>query len=405
MLTEGYVGAEERLFKKSLVKIFCSCIVLKQSLVFLPQELLSCFMSDSFSSLRQAANLSIDAAADFLRVPLSEVKAYEQGRKTPPTSNVMALKGLTIVEQENCPTSKNVSVSNVTYKFIDLFAGIGGFHIALDSLEAECVFASEINPYARKTYIHNHSNRSPELFKKNRFAGDIKEVNIDEIPDFDILCGGFPCQPFSQAGYKRGFQESHENRGNLFFDIVNILEAKKPKAFFLENVRHIKNHDDGKTFATIRQTLENLGYSFHFKMVKASDHGLPQHRPRIFMVGFRGEATDESTFKFPDAEPLKMTMSDIFGRPCNKPIGYTLRVGGRGSGLMDRRNWDTYAVGGDVIRLSSTEGIKMMGFPEDFEFPVSETQAMKQLGNSVAVPAVKATAKEIIKYLGSDFAT
>jgi len=357
-------------------------------------------MSDSFSSLRQAANLSIDAAANFLRVPLSEVKAYEQGKKTPPTSNVMALKGLTIVEPEASEIDKKVKRSKKPYRFIDLFAGIGGFHIALDELDAECVFASEINPYARKTYIHNHRNRSPELFKKNRFAGDIKEVDINEIPDFDILCGGFPCQPFSQAGYKRGFQESHENRGNLFFDIVNILEVKKPRAFFLENVRHIKNHDDGKTFKTIQKTLENLGYSFHYKMVKASDHGLPQHRPRIFMVGFRGEITEESTFKFPDAEPLKMTMSDIFGRPCNKPVGYTLRVGGRGSGLMDRRNWDTYAVDGEVIRLSSKEGIKMMGFPKGFEFPVSETQAMKQLGNSVAVPAVQATARKVIDYLG-----
>ena len=357
-------------------------------------------MSDSFSSLRQAANLSIDDAADFLRVPLSDVKAYEQGRKVPPTSNVMALKGLTIVGPDEVPNGENGQSAKSSYKFIDLFAGIGGFHLALDSLDAECVFASEINPFARKTYIHNHSKRSPDLFKKNRFAGDIKEVDVNEIPDFDILCGGFPCQPFSQAGYKRGFQESHENRGNLFFDIVNILEAKKPKAFFLENVRHIKNHDEGKTFETIQKTLENLGYSFHYKMVKASDHGLPQHRPRIFMVGFRGETTEESSFQFPEAEPLKMTMSDIFGRPCNKPIGYTLRVGGRGSGLMDRRNWDTYAVDGEVVRLSSKEGKKMMGLPKDFEFPVSETQAMKQLGNSVAVPAVRATAAKIIEYLG-----
>jgi len=117
------------------------------------------------------------------------------------------------------------------------------------------------------------------------------------------------------------------------------------------------------------------------------------------MVGFRGETTKESTFKFPDAVPLEMTMSDIFGKPCNKAIGYTLRVGGRGSGLMDRRNWDTYAVGGDVVRLTSKEGIKMMGLPADFEFPVSETQAMKQLGNSVAVPAVRATAERILTYL------
>ena len=285
------------------------------------------------------------------------------------------------------------------FRFIDLFAGIGGFHFALNDLGAECVFASEINLFARQTYIHNHKKHSPRLFKEDNFAGDIKDVIPKNIPDFDILCGGFPCQPFSQAGYKRGFHDEKDNRGNLFFDIIKILKIKKPKAYFLENVRHIKNHDEGRTFKAIQNELERLGYSFHWKMVKASDHGLPQHRPRIFMVGFKGEKTATSRFEFPDAEPLTMTMSDIFGEPCNKEIGYTLRVGGRGSGLMDRRNWDTYSLSGRTVRLSSKEGIKMMGLPAGFEFPVSETQAMKQLGNSVAVPAVKATAKAMMVYM------
>ena len=173
---------------------------------------------------------------------------------------------------------RNVSHSKINkLKFIDLFAGIGGFHLALHDLKAECVFASEINPYARQTYIHNHSKISPKLFKADNFAGDIKEVDPKDIPDFDILCGGFPCQPFSQAGYKRGFHDEQDNRGNLFFDIINILKTKKPQAYFLENVRHIKNHDDGRTFKAIQSELEKLGYSFHYKMVKASDHGLPQH--------------------------------------------------------------------------------------------------------------------------------
>jgi len=122
-------------------------------------------------------------------------------------------------------------------KFIDLFAGIGGFHLALHNLGAECVFASEINPYARKTYIHNHSQISPHLFEANNFIGDIKSVDASNIPDFDILCAGFPCQPFSQAGFKKGFEDSKENRGNLFFDIIKIIKSKKPAAFFLENVR------------------------------------------------------------------------------------------------------------------------------------------------------------------------
>jgi len=344
----------------------------------------------SFSALRSSAKLSIADAAEFLRVPEDDIIAFDSGIKKPNVSSLLALEGLSLVSKEKSTTE---------LKFIDLFAGIGGFHLALHSLGVECVFASEINPYARKTYIHNHSKISPSLFKNGNFIGDIKSVTPATIPDFDILCGGFPCQPFSQAGYKRGFKESKDDRGNLFFDIVKIIRAKKPAAFFLENVRHIKNHDEGRTFAIIQKMLEDEGYSFKFKMVKASDHGLPQHRPRIFMVGFKGETTAESTFEFPDAEPLNMTMSDIFGKPCNKAIGYTLRVGGRGSGLMDRRNWDTYAVDGDVVRLTSKEGIKMMGLPSDFEFPVSETQAMKQLGNSVAVPAVRATAKHMIAYL------
>ncbi|WP_233341664.1 DNA cytosine methyltransferase [Robiginitomaculum antarcticum] len=357
-----------------------------------------------FTELRKSAQLSVSGAAEFLRVPIKEIEAFENGAKRPAISTIKALEGLALVSNIDDPKSYRNKADQIQVskplKFIDLFAGIGGFHLALHSLDAECVFASEINIHARKTYEHNHRKISSALFMNKKFAGDIKEVAPADIPDFDILCGGFPCQPFSQAGYKRGFHEAKENRGNLFFDIINIIEAKQPSAFFLENVRHIKNHDEGKTFAVIQKTLEDLGYSFHHKMVKASDHGLPQHRPRIFMVGFRGEKSEESTFKFPDAEPLNMTMSDIFGKPCNKAVGYTLRVGGRGSGLMDRRNWDTYSVAGNVIRLNSFYGRKMMGFPDNFEFPVSETQAMKQLGNSVAVPAIRATAKSLIEYLG-----
>jgi DNA (cytosine-5)-methyltransferase 1 len=235
------------------------------------------------------------------------------------------------------------------------------------------------------------------LFAGVNFASDISDVDPAQVPEFDILCAGFPCQPFSQAGYKKGFQDSNNNRGNMFFEIVRFLKTKRPPAFFLENVRHLKNHDDGRTFETIKNTLEELGYSFYFNIVKASDFGLPQHRPRIFMVGFLDDS--EKSFEFAQPQPLEMFMSDVFGEPCNKSIGYTLRVGGRGSGLNDRRNWDTYMVNGRQLRLNSEAGKKMQGFPANFRFPVSETQAMKQLGNSVAVTAVRATAKQIIGYL------
>jgi DNA (cytosine-5)-methyltransferase 1 len=295
----------------------------------------------------------------------------------------------------------NKKGKNDKIKFIDLFAGIGGFHLAFSRAGAKCVFVSEWDEHARKTYEHNFRKTDPELFNKglfagerNLFAGDITKIDAKDIPNFDIVCGGFPCQPFSQAGFKKGFSDT---RGTLFHDIVRIIKEKRPAAFFLENVRHLLNHDDGKTFEVIKKAItEELGYSFHYKIVKASDYGLPQHRPRLFMVGFRNP---EIEFKFPEPIRLEKTMSDIWGAPCQKKIGYTLRVGGRGSGLNDRRNWDTYLVDGKIKRLTPLEGKRLMGFPANFEFPVTETQAMKQLGNAVAVDAVYMVAQQIINSL------
>lgn len=283
---------------------------------------------------------------------------------------------------------------NSSLKFIDLFAGIGGFHLAFQKAGARCVFVSEWDKYARMTYEKNFRKTEPDLFDEGYFAGDITKVVPQAIPDFDILAAGFPCQPFSHAGFKKGFAD---RRGTLFHDIVRIIEEKKPSAIFLENVSHLLKHDDGKTFQVIKKTIEEeLGYSFHYQLVRASDFGLPQHRPRLFMVGFRNKSIK---FDFPKPIPLKKTMSDIFGGKCEKKIGYTLRVGGRGSGIHDRRNWDSYVVDGKVKRLTPKEGKRMQGFPEDFIFPVSEVQAMKQLGNSVAVSAIYAVAQEIVNTL------
>jgi DNA (cytosine-5)-methyltransferase 1 len=279
--------------------------------------------------------------------------------------------------------------------FIDLFAGIGGFHMAFHNLGAECVFVSEWDEPARQTYQANFEKISPGLFEQgsNKFAGDITKVATADIPDFDILTGGFPCQPFSQAGLKKGFGET---RGTLFFDIARIIKEKQPKAFFIENVRGLLKHDNGNTFEVIRRTIDGLGYSLFYKVVFASDFGVPQHRPRLFMVGFRDKSIE---FEFPKPQELKMTMSDVFGGKAAKEVGYTLRVGGRDSGISDRRNWDAYMVDGEVRRLTPKEGLRMQGFPDGFVFPVSEAQAMKQLGNSVAVPAIQAVANEIIKKL------
>jgi len=297
------------------------------------------------------------------------------------------------------PSTTASAIPSTQVKFIDLFAGIGGFHMALHNLGARCVFASEIDAHARITYEYNFRKHNQNLFDFDYFNKDINLINDPalQIPDFDILTGGFPCQPFSQAGFKKGFEDT---RGTLFFKIAEIIKEKQPKAFFLENVRGLLAHNEGKTFQTIQRVMEDeLGYSFHYQLVRASDFGLPQHRPRLLMVGFRDPSTP---FSFPEPIPLKKTMSTIFRAPCTRTVGFTLRCGGRGSGLGDRRNWDSYLVAGQERRLTPVEGKKMQGFPASFSFPVSETQAMKQLGNSVAVPAIQAVANSIINALNQN---
>jgi DNA (cytosine-5)-methyltransferase 1 len=282
----------------------------------------------------------------------------------------------------------------MTYKFIDLFAGIGGFHLALHNLGAECVYASEWDEHARKTYELNFKSMSPELFESGNYVGDITKIDKSAIPDFDILCAGFPCQPFSQAGHKLGFDDT---RGTLFFDIAEIIRIKQPQAFFLENVRGLFKHDEGKTFQVIKNTLTiDLGYSLHYSIVKASEHGLPQHRPRLFMIGFKNP---ETPFEFPAKRELEFNMSDVMQGKVEREVGFTLRVGGGRSPIDDRRNWDGYIVDGEVRRITPDEGKRMQGFPDDFEFPVSNSEALKQLGNSVAVNAIQDWAESLIRSL------
>lgn len=300
------------------------------------------------------------------------------------------------------------------YRFIDLFAGVGGFHAGLETTgRAHCVFASEWDRFARATYAHNFAVRlsgEPTDDGPPLLAGDITKVAPASIPDFDILCGGFPCQPFSHAGFKKGFADT---RGTLFFNLEEILRVKRPAAFFLENVQNLASHDEGRTIATITTALKNLGYhstvgeEFH-RVVRASDHGIPQHRPRVFLVGFR-DAAAAAAFSPPARSPLGFTISDVMGGRVTmkrksdeeRIIGYTLRVGGQASGIGDRHNWDTYLVNGRAKRISVAQATRLQGFPATFTFPkaVSKTQAMKQLGNSVAVPAVTAWATAIMDAL------
>jgi len=288
-------------------------------------------------------------------------------------------------------------------RFIDLFSGIGGFHIALKSLNMKCVMSCEINNPARETYIKNFKDK--HLKNEKLFPKDIWSVNFKSIPDFDLLCAGFPCQPFSQVGKKRGFKDNKS--GNLFFAIEEILKLKKPKAFILENVRFLKNHDKGNTYKIIKNKILDLNYSFDSAILKASDYGLPTHRPRIYMVGFYKPKIKnnfkELPFLFPEKIQLKKNISDIMGGKCTtdfngkkeRKIGFTMRVGGARSGALDRRNWDTYIVNKKAKRITSKQGLELMGFPSSYKFPVSENEALKQLGNSVAVNVIKEIGKNI----------
>lgn len=195
------------------------------------------------------------------------------------------------------------------FRFIDLFAGIGGFHIAMHENGGKCVFASEIDKFARQTYEHNFKNISPEIFENGNFNRDITDPTLDysKIPNFDILCAGFPCQPFSHAGLKKGFDDT---RGTLFFNIKEIIKSKIevnklnenvtiPKILFLENVKGFKNHDKGNTFKVVKRTLNELGYEVAAEVLNSKHFGVPQNRERIFIVAWYRELVKKMDFKFP----------------------------------------------------------------------------------------------------------
>ena len=322
---------------------------------------------------------------------------------------------------------------NPKFSFIDLFAGIGGFRIAMQNLGGKCVFSSEIDRYAKKTYDIN--------FGEIPF-GDITKINEKDVPEHDILCAGFPCQAFSIAGKRKGFKD--ETRGTLFFDIARIIEAKKPKAFFLENVKGLRNHDKGRTLKTILKVLrEDLNYFVpEPQIINAKDFGVPQNRERIFIIGFRKDL-GITEFKYP--KPLKkkvkfedvkeketvsvkyylsttyqQTLKNHKERHANKGNGFgfeiipdnkcanAIVVGGMGRErniVIDCRLTDftpITKIQGKVNRdgwrrMTPREWARLQGFPDNFIIPVSDAQAYKQFGNSVAIPAIQETAKILTK--------
>lgn len=309
-------------------------------------------------------------------------------------------------------------------KFIDLFAGIGGFRIAFENLGCQCVFSSEWNKFSRKTYEANF-NDSPE--------GDITLIPALTIPDHDILTAGFPCQPFSIAGVtkhnalgtRHGFD--HPTQGTLFFEVVRIIREKRPKAFILENVKNLQSHDKGKTFEVIKNTLaEDLNYHIYYQVIDARSL-VPQNRKRIFIVGFE----KPSRFMFPEIPDIHPKIKDILEGEVDSK--YTLtdhlwnylqkyadkhkeKGNGFGYGLVNLEGIARtlsaryYKDGSEILipqqgknprRLTPRECARLMGFPEKFIIPVSDNQAYKQFGNAVVPPVVEAIGREILLSLNN----
>lgn len=314
------------------------------------------------------------------------------------------------------------------FKFIDLFAGIGGFRIVMEEIGGECVFSSEIDKHACQTYFENF---------KDLPSGDITKINEKDIPDHDVLCAGFPCQAFSISGKQKGFEDA---RGTLFFEIARIVSEKKPKILFLENVANLKKHNDGETIKTMAEILNNLGYDVNYKILNASDFAVPQSRKRIYFVCFKKEL-NINKFKFPTPVKEKKFLEDIllpnsevknyFLNLSNKKVVIndnvdsiendtlpirigTINKGGQGDRIYSPKGHaitlsaygggsgaktGAYLVKGIIRKLSPEECKRVQGFPEDFKIVVSDQQAWKQFGNSVAVPVLRCIVKQFKDYI------
>ena len=297
-------------------------------------------------------------------------------------------------------------------RIIDLFAGIGGIRIGFESQGCEVVFTSEWDSAAQATYELNYGVKP---------HGDITQINEKDIPSFDILLAGFPCQPFSQAGLKKGLADT---RGTLFFDVARIVNHHRPKVVFLENVKRFKTHDGGNTFAVVKDTLEGMGYKVFAEILNAKDFGVPQNRERIYIVAFLGEIE----FNFPKLSKKEVCVGDILEKSVESKytISDKLWAGhkrrkeehiakGNGFGYSLFNNASPYTStisaryykdGSEILiaqkgknprKITPREAARLQGFPDKFKLPSSDTQAYKQFGNSVAVPVIKALAKEVLK--------
>lgn len=371
-------------------------------------------ISEYIKSKRAQFGLSIKEFADALTLGSNGEKllrSWENGEPAEDMDLIERIKGFGEIAPYRKP------VEDPSFKFIDLFAGIGGIRIPFQELGGKCVFTSEWDKFSQKTY-HANFGEMP--------AGDITKIEASSIPDFDILLGGFPCQPFSQAGLHKGFEDT---RGTLFFEIERIIQEKRPKAFLLENVKQLKGHDGGRTFRVIMEHLHALNYYAEAKVLKAADFGVPQIRERIYIVGFDKEFYDlpeNYSFAFPDPLNVQTRVGDILQKNVDEK--YTIsdklweghqrrkvenRNAGKGFGFSlfneDSPYTSTisaryYKDGSEILieqpgqnprKLTPRECARLQGFPDQFVIPVSDAQAYKQFGNSVAVPVIRAIASRI----------
>lgn len=304
------------------------------------------------------------------------------------------------------------------YKVIDLFAGVGGIRLGFEKAfkdKTSFVFSSELDKYAQTTYNANH-NEMPH--------GDITQIKAEDIPKHDIILAGFPCQAFSIAGLKKGFEDT---RGTLFFDVARIAKLHKPRVVFLENVKGFKNHDKGNTFRIVKETLEGLGYKVFAEVLNAKHFGVPQNRERIYIIGFLDHSINfEFPKKFEKVSKLgnildncvdeKYTISDkLWAGHQRRKLEHKAKGNGFGYSMFNEKSEYTstlsaryYKDGSEVLieqknknprKLTPREAGRLQGFPNDFKIVVSDTQAYKQFGNSVAVPVIEALAKNILKVL------
>ena len=303
----------------------------------------------------------------------------------------------------------------MNFRFIDLFAGIGGMRLAFEKAGGVCVFSSEWDKDSQRTYAANFGEIP---------AGDITKIEATEIPKFDILLAGFPCQPFSSIGKRAGFK--HKTQGTLFYDVLRIIEAKRPSAFLLENVKGLVSHDKGKTLEVILRSLEEQGYDLHYKILDSADYGLPQVRKRIYIVGFnKRKVKNSQEFTWPKPKRNKVGIGGyvekgITDRSISKHLqnSYIFKLDDGRPEIIDKnsdfpvktlvasyhkiqRLTGTFVSDGPTgLRLLTANECKaIMGFPKSFKIPVSRTQLYRQFGNSVAVPVVSLVAKQMISTL------